>query len=306
MDKGGRARSPTKPGRAELWRLGALAALGAWTIVIPYLGHAFGLGVDVPSKKEIVDHFVPGASVLLDTLEATQAAGPALWRREHCGVSAGPLRLDGAEGAVKGEAEPNRIGESVDRIVPHPSGELLLRAGAWCYKHLDVDRPRDRSDATGTKKSLPGQYEPQLALAPDGRLDVLYHDRRHDPANVMNSVSLQSSFDHGHSFTRAIQLPSRTFSSRIGCGACEGLPDLGSHLGLVSCDSSAVGVWTDTSRRNGADPEAGHRAGDGRRAATSTHRRHPDPAGLLAAVAGLALTGGALAGTIRNPTRSIT
>ena len=45
------------------------------------------------------------------------------------------------------------------------------------------------------------QYLPKLAVAPDGRLDVLYYDRRADPENLRNQVSLQSSFDHGESFT---------------------------------------------------------------------------------------------------------
>jgi hypothetical protein len=90
------------------------------------------------------------------------------------------------------------------------------------------------------------QYLPQLAVAPDGRLDVLYYDRRHDPANVMNEVSLQSSFDHGRTFTPAIELSSSPFSSLIGYGAKEGLPDLGSRLGLISGNRWALGVWTDT------------------------------------------------------------
>jgi hypothetical protein len=33
---------------------------------------------------------------------------------------------------------------------------------------------------------------------------------------------------------------------RIGFGAKEGLPDLGSRLGLLSSDQQALGVWTDT------------------------------------------------------------
>ena len=90
------------------------------------------------------------------------------------------------------------------------------------------------------------QYLPQLAVAPDGRLDVLYYDRRRDAANVMNEVSLQSSFDHGQTFTRAIPISSRSFSSQIGYGAREGLPDLGSRLGLISGNRWALGVWTDT------------------------------------------------------------
>ena len=83
-------------------------------------------------------------------------------------------------------------------------------------------------------------------MAPDGRLDVLYYDRRADPRNVRNQASLQSSFDHGETFTPRLRLSSQAFSSRIGFGAKEGLPDLGSRLALVSGDRSALGVWTDT------------------------------------------------------------
>jgi len=90
------------------------------------------------------------------------------------------------------------------------------------------------------------QYLPALAVAPNGRLDVLYYDRRADRRNLTNHASLQSSFDHGKTFTPAQRLSSRPFDSRIGFGAKEGLPDLGSRLALISGDRSALGVWTDT------------------------------------------------------------
>jgi len=38
----------------------------------------------------------------------------------------------------------------------------------------------------------------------------------------------------------------RAFSSRIGSGIERGIPDLGSRLGLLSTDTLAYGVWTDT------------------------------------------------------------
>ncbi|MDQ3715563.1 MAG: hypothetical protein M3381_05970, partial [Actinomycetota bacterium] len=79
------------------------------------------------------------------------------------------------------------------------------------------------------------------------RLQVAYDDRREeDLPNVMNHVSLQSSFDEGESFTPALRLSSRPFDSRIGFGAKEGLPDLGSRLGLISTEQAALAVWTDT------------------------------------------------------------
>jgi hypothetical protein len=90
------------------------------------------------------------------------------------------------------------------------------------------------------------QYLPQLAVAPDGRLDITYYDRRSDPADVMNRASLQSSFDEGDSFTPSLRLSSQPFSSRVGFGSKNGLPTLGSRLALVSTDDRALAVWTDT------------------------------------------------------------
>lgn len=90
------------------------------------------------------------------------------------------------------------------------------------------------------------QYLPKVAVAPEGRVDVVYYDRRADPKDVRNEVSLQSSFDHGESFGASITLSGRPFSSRVGYGNERELPDLGSRLGLISDDSSAFAVWSDT------------------------------------------------------------
>jgi len=93
------------------------------------------------------------------------------------------------------------------------------------------------------------QYLPKLAVAPGGRLDVVYYDRRADRKNLMNEVSLQSSFDNGKSYTKRIRLSGRGFDSRVGFGFERNLPDLGSRLALLSEESRALAVWTDT--RNG-------------------------------------------------------
>jgi hypothetical protein len=90
------------------------------------------------------------------------------------------------------------------------------------------------------------QYLPKLAVAPNGRLDVVYYDRRSDPEDVMNEVSLQSSFDHARSFSESIPLSNELFDPRIGYGSERNLPDLGSRLGLLADNSSAYAVWTDT------------------------------------------------------------
>jgi hypothetical protein len=57
------ARARTAATRGEVRRSAALAVLGAWTIVVPYLGRAVGLGVSVASRVEVVDHVVPGTLI---------------------------------------------------------------------------------------------------------------------------------------------------------------------------------------------------------------------------------------------------
>ena len=97
------------------------------------------------------------------------------------------------------------------------------------------------------KRDRTWQYLPQLAVAPNGRLDITYYDRRADrERDVMNHVSLQSSFDEGESFVSPLRLSSQPFSSRVGFGSKNNLPTLGSRLALVSTDDRALAVWTDT------------------------------------------------------------
>ncbi len=90
------------------------------------------------------------------------------------------------------------------------------------------------------------QYLPQIAVAPSGRLDVEYYDRREDPHNRFTKVSLQSSFDGGLSFTSHVSLSDRSFDSQIGFGSERQMPDLGSRLALASTASTALAAWTDT------------------------------------------------------------
>ena len=97
------------------------------------------------------------------------------------------------------------------------------------------------------------QYLPKLSVAPDGRLDVVYFDRRGDRNNVMTDVSFQYSEDDGDEFSKRIKLTDRAFDSRIGFGSERGLPDLGSRLGLLSTDDRAMAVWTDTRAGTRAD-----------------------------------------------------
>lgn len=114
-----------------------------------------------------------------------------------------------------------------------------LRPGATAWGppvQVNDTRPSDKSS----------QLLPRTSVAPDGRLDVLYYDRRADPRNIMTESSLQSSYDGGRTFLPRLRLSERPFDSRIGYGSERGIPDLGSRLGLISTSERALGVWTDT------------------------------------------------------------
>lgn len=103
-------------------------------------------------------------------------------------------------------------------------------------------RVNDNPEGDGTAQSLP-----RVDVAPDGRVDVVYLDRRHDPDDILVDASFATSRDDGRSFTTT-RLSSAPFDSRVGpdIDPLIGI-DFGSRLALTSADHGAVTAWTDTS-----------------------------------------------------------
>lgn len=142
------------------------------------------------------------------------------------------LALDRRSGRIYAAYQDGRLS---------PSDVYVWSLGRGQSEWRGPTRVNDTAAHDGTS-----QYLPQLAVAPNGRLDAEYYDRRGDPHDRLTEVSLQSSFDGGLSFTPHVLLSDRTFDSKIGFGSERGIPDLGSRLGLVSNRSSALAAWTDT------------------------------------------------------------
>jgi len=163
-------------------------------------------------------------------------------------------------------------------------------ADVWLWASADAGAsfgpPRRVNDTPAHDATW--QYLPAVAVAPGGRVDVAYYDRRADAGNVMNEVSLQSSRDAGRTFGPHLRLSDRAFDSRIGFGSERGLPDLGSRLGLVSTDRGSLAVWADTR----AGTEASNKQVLAQ--AVAVHAAAPLPpgplrvGGLAAVIAGLA------------------
>ncbi len=164
-------------------------------------------------------------------------------------------------------------------------------ADVWVWTSDDAGSTFRRPQRVNDTKSTDGssQHLPRLSVAPTGRLDVVYYDRRSDPNNVMTEVSLQSSFDGGRSFGPSGRLTTKGFDSRVGFGSERGMPELGSRLGLVSAERRALAVWADT--RVGTD--ASRKQDLARAVAVVTERsplRRPlQAAGMVLVVAGLVL-----------------
>jgi hypothetical protein len=117
----------------------------------------------------------------------------------------------------------------------------------WLWRSEDgghdwtgAERVNDTPEGDGR-----AQYLPHVALSTDGRTDVVYFDRRSDPADLRNEVSLQASAPGG-GFTPRLRLSDRSFDSQVGFGSERGLPDLGSRLALTSTEEEIVVLWPDT------------------------------------------------------------
>ncbi len=99
------------------------------------------------------------------------------------------------------------------------------------------------------------QYLPRLAMAPSGRLDVIFYDRRPDVRsggidirNQMTNVVFTSS-DDGIHFTPNLPLTSIQSNAedgpRYAVPSATGLFDWGSRLSLLSTASGALASWAD-------------------------------------------------------------
>lgn len=115
------------------------------------------------------------------------------------------------------------------------------RGRTWSELH------RLNDDAKGNGAT---QYLPQLSIAPDGRVDAIFYDRRDDAKDLFNHIYYTSSADGGDHFARNLRVTSEPSYSRIGQEylnvSAEGQYEFGSRIALLSMESAALAAWTDT------------------------------------------------------------
>ena len=188
--------------------------------------------------------------------------GPA-WDQPFALVVTRPVGVAGFAKGVQFEGDVLPGERFLVYLPPFPSmaagpGDTLYAAWADA-RNGDLDVFLRRSQDGGATWSPPvrindnplhdrtSQYLPQVAVAPNGRVDVLYLDRRRDPAhNVMMDATLATSFDGGRTFTNT-RLSTRSFDSQVGSNSAPYLPiDFGARLSLVSTSTRSLAAWTDT------------------------------------------------------------
>lgn len=176
---------------------------------------------------------------------ARSADGGATWGRS---VVAGDL-VPTERIVVQFPPSPSLAVDSRRRrvVVAYADGRLG-DADVWAWVSSDGGATFDRGRRVNDNRRGDGtsQYLPRLGVAPDGRIDAVYLDRRADRANVRSEVSLQASTDGGRSWAPRVRLTTGSFDSGIGFGVERGLPDLGSRLAVLSTGRRAMAVWPDT------------------------------------------------------------
>ncbi len=93
------------------------------------------------------------------------------------------------------------------------------------------------------------QVMPWVDVAPDGRVDVVWLDRRADPENRRAQPYGTSSYDGGATWTPNRPVSPTTFDAGVGSVGQGETSFLGDRLAMVSGPTGALVAWTDT--RNG-------------------------------------------------------
>jgi hypothetical protein len=114
-----------------------------------------------------------------------------------------------------------------------------------------VDGGKTWSDAKVLNDTDPAKLtysgDPNISVAPDGRVDATWWDTRNDPGIAANDVYYSSSSDGGATWSPNVRVTDRLIDRKIGVYANN--YDLAGPPGIASANAYAVFGWDDT--RNG-------------------------------------------------------
>lgn len=94
------------------------------------------------------------------------------------------------------------------------------------------------------------QLLPQVGVGPDGRVEVVFFDRRNDDSNVYQHVYYSRSVDQGATFEPNVRVTSLRSTShngaRYGVPSARGQYDLGTRLALIPDKNASLAAWPDS------------------------------------------------------------
>jgi len=96
-------------------------------------------------------------------------------------------------------------------------------------------------------KLIYAQAYPNIAVAPNGRIDVAFFDTRNDPGVRTNDVYMTSSTDNGNTWSKNVRVTDQSIDRKIGVFGNNA--DVNAPPGLAATNSLTLVGWDDT--RNG-------------------------------------------------------
>ncbi len=103
---------------------------------------------------------------------------------------------------------------------------------------------RVNDDAQGNGAN---QFQPQMAVAPDGVVSISFFDTRLDPRHLFIDVYLAQSVDHGASFMKNVRVTTRSWDPAVNAPVDSyGSQFIGDYQGLAADNHSVHPFWNDT------------------------------------------------------------
>jgi len=96
-----------------------------------------------------------------------------------------------------------------------------------------------------SKEKRRDQFQPWMAVTPNGQVDVMYFDRRNDPNNFFIDTYLSRSNDGGQTFTD-VRVTRNMWDPRLNPPVSVSGEFIGDYQGLVADDNVAIPFWNDT------------------------------------------------------------
>jgi hypothetical protein len=91
------------------------------------------------------------------------------------------------------------------------------------------------------------QFQPQMAVAPDGVVSITYFDTRRDPQHRRIDVYLAQSVDHGASFIKNVRVTTKNWDPALRAPTDDsGLQFIGDYQGLAVDNLFVHPIWNDS------------------------------------------------------------